>query len=91
MLDQLNAIAAAHPWYFAAASTLGGFFAREFIFTEGNARALIKWWFARQRAALKKLGRSDAEITAAMKAEADFLTAAAQEAEAEAGGPPPGP
>jgi hypothetical protein len=84
MFDQINAFAAAHPWYVAAATTLGGFFLREFVFTNENARAIIKWWFARQRAALKKLGRSDAEVNAAMKCEADFLLSAAQEAETEA-------
>jgi hypothetical protein len=85
-LAAVNAFAAAHPFYFAAATGLGGFFARSFIFTKENARRLIKLWFDKQRAALKKAGSSDAEIQSVMKDEADFLLSAAQEAQAEAAG-----
>lgn len=80
----INQFATAHPYYFAAIASVGGFFAKSFIFTKENARWVIKKWFDKQRAALKKAGRSDAEIQSVMKEEADFIMSAAQEAEDEA-------
>lgn len=89
-MDQLaagiNAFAQAHPFYFAAATGIGGFFAKAFIFTKENARKLVRAWFNYQRRALKKAGRSDAEIKAIMEDEADFIMSAATEAKAEADG-----
>ena len=88
-LAAIQAFAAAHPLYYAMATGAGGFLLREFLFTKDNARALIKFWFARQRAALKKAGRTDAEIQSLMEAEADLILAAATEAKTEADAPAP--
>ena len=83
-MDLINQFATAHPFYFAALSSVGGFFAKSFIFTQENARWIVKKGFDRQRVALKKAGRSDAQIQSIMKDEADFIMSAAQEAETEA-------
>ncbi len=83
-MDLINQFAQAHPWYFAIASAAGGFFAKSFIFTKENARKLIKKWFDWQRAKLRKMGKSPAEIKAVMEDEADFLLSAATEAKLEA-------
>ena len=91
VLAAIQTFASAHPLYYGVATGVGGFLLREFLFTKDNARALIKFWFARQRAALKKAGRSDAEIKAIMEDEADLILAAATEAKAEADAPLPAP
>jgi hypothetical protein len=88
IIAAVNTFASAHPYYFAVASGLGGFAAKSWLFTQGNARRLVKGYFAWQRAQLKKLGKTDAEIQEIMKGEAALLTAAAQEAQEEAAGAP---
>lgn len=84
VVDLVNSFATQHPYYFAAAWGVSGFFARAFIFTKENARKIIRGWFDRQRKVLKKLGKNDAEIKAIMQEEADFLLSAATEAKSEA-------
>lgn len=88
MLDQALAaaqqFASAHPIYYAVLAAAGGFYVRHFVVTKENAKRLVKAWFDRQRAALKKAGRSDEEIKSVMQSEAEFLASAAAEATAEA-------
>lgn len=84
MLDAINQYATAHPYIFAIACSTVSFFAKAFLFTADNAKKIVRVYFVRQRAAMKKMGASDKAIAATMKEEADFITAAAQEAETEA-------
>ena len=83
-MDQINAFASAHPYVFAIGCSTVSFFAKAFIFTADNAKKAVRAYFVRQRATMKRMGASDAAIAATMKEEADFITAAAQEAETEA-------
>jgi hypothetical protein len=88
-IDWINQYATAHPFIFAAACSGLSFFAKAFLFTADNAKKLVRISFARERAAMKKMGASDESIRTAMKEQADFITAAAQEAETEATTPSP--
>lgn len=80
----INQFASLHPYVFAAATGIGGFCVRHWLFTRAMARRIAKLYFRWQRRQLEKLGKTDAEIDAIMLDEAKGLIAFAEEVKAEA-------
>lgn len=87
-LDLLTQAAAQYPLTYGGAAAAIGFAARQFLFTKEAARKLVKFYFDRQRAALRRRGVSEEKIKALMEEEASLLTNIAQEAKAQADAEP---